>query len=256
MATVGAQPSIRSYILNHLLESLRRTPTHDAPFSHFYVENVFPDDIYEQLLDLLPDPSLYRPLSINKHFDQTGKSTRDVLPLTEADRLAPMPAEQREFWQAICAALTSPEVKSLVFQKLATDLSARFGVRREEVDRVESFCKPSLLRDLDSYEIVPHPDGRAKIVTMQLYLPRDRSQLELGTALYRRRLHWLKGIYSWQGRFEKVKQFSFQPNSGYAFAVSNAWNKKSWHGREALPSGSGTRNTLMNLYFASDDRTY
>ena len=146
-----------------------------------------------------------------------------------------LPSQQRELWDGIAAALAAPELKSLVFRKLATDLSARFNVPASEVENITSFSKPSLFRDLDGYEIAPHPDGRAKIVTMQLYLPRDRSQLELGTALYRRRFHSLAGVYSWQGRFEKVKQFIFAPNTGYAFAVSNSWNKKSWHGREATP---------------------
>ncbi len=91
---------------------------------------------------------------------------------------------------------------------------------------------------------------------MQIYLPRDRSQLDLGTGLYKRRFKSLKGLFSWHGRFEKVKQFMFQPNSGYAFAVSNSWNKKSWHGRESLPDGSGTRNTLLCIFFASNDRSY
>ena len=118
-----------------------------------------------------------------------------------------------------------------------------------------SYCKPSLFRDLEGYEIPPHPDGRAKIVTMQLYLPHDRSQLALGTSLYQRRLT-MSGLYSWRGRFRKVKQFAFQPNSGYAFAVSNSLAKKSWHGRESLPQGCGVRNSLLNIYFATADRNY
>ena len=91
---------------------------------------------------------------------------------------------------------------------------------------------------------------------MQLYLPADRSQLELGTAVYKRRLTSLRGLYAWQGHFEKVKQFLFQPNSGYAFAVSNSLGKKSWHGRESLPAGSGARNSILNIFFAQSDRNY
>ena len=178
-----------------------------------------------------------------------------MVPL-DPQHLSELPAPQRELWEGIAAALFAPELKTAVFGKLATDLAARFGVGRDEVSKIVSFSKPSLFRDLDGYEIAPHPDGRAKIVTMQLYLPRDRTQLELGTALYRRRLTSLKGLYSWHGRFEKVKQFVFAPNTGYAFAVSNSWSKKSWHGRESLPAGCGVRNTLLNIYFARDDRQY
>jgi hypothetical protein len=255
MATVSSRQGIRSYVLDHMLEALRQTPAEDEPFSHFYVENFFPDDIYAEMLDNMPDAKGYKPLSVDNYHNAAGASTRDVMPLDQ-EQLRWLSDRKRELWGAIAAALVSQELKHVVFEKLATDLAARFNVPREEVTQVTSFCKPSLFRDMDGYEIAPHPDGRAKIVTMQLYLPKDGSQLELGTALYKRRFKSLSGIFSWQGRFEKVKQFAFQPNSGYAFAVSNSWNKKSWHGRESLPEGSGVRNTLLNIYFASDDRQY
>jgi hypothetical protein len=255
MATVASCQGIRNYVLDHMLHALRRTPAHDEPFSHFYVEDVFPDDVYAEMMDNLPEPAAYQPLSVDNYHNAEGVSTRDVISLDE-QHLQGLPDRQRDLWEGIAAAMVAPELKTLVFQKLATDLSARFGVPRQQVPKITSFCKASLFRDLDGYEIAPHPDGRAKIVTMQLYLPRDRTQLELGTALYKRRFKSLSGIYSWHGRFEKVKQFIFQPNSGYAFAVSNSWNKKSWHGRESLPEGCGVRNTLLNIYFARDDRQY
>ena len=44
MATINAPSTVRTYILEHMLESLERTPAQDEPFSHFYIENVFPDE--------------------------------------------------------------------------------------------------------------------------------------------------------------------------------------------------------------------
>jgi hypothetical protein len=207
------------------------------------------------MMDEFPSADRYSPLDASKYHNENGVSTRDVFSLG-AEQLAGLPTSKRELWSAIADALAAPELKALVFRKLGTDLAARFGIAKSDVENITSFSKPSLFRDLDGYEIAPHPDGRAKIVTMQLYLPRDRSQLELGTALYRRRFHSLSGIYSWHGRFEKVKQFVFAPNTGYAFAVSNSLGKKSWHGRESLPAGGGARNTLLNIYFAENNRKY
>jgi hypothetical protein len=83
---------------------------------------------------------------------------------------------------------------------------------------------------------------------MHLYLPEGHDQLDLGTALYRRKLlAWPFG--GWKNRFDKVKQFPFQPNSGYAFVVNNKFTRKSWHGREELPPGAGVRNTLLNTFY-------
>ena len=74
-------------------------------------------------------------------------------------------------------------------------------------------------------------------------------------ALYRRRLlAWPGG--DWRRQFVQAKQFEFRPNSAYAFVVNNTMRKKSWHGRESLPEGCGVRNTLLNIYFARDDRQY
>jgi hypothetical protein len=242
-------------ILDHVLDQLDRTPTCDEPYSHFYLDSVFPDDVYAEMMAAMPAPHDYRPLSLKKHQNADGVSTRDVLPLN-SEGLSRLPQQQRELWEGVAAALTAPELKVAVFRKLATDLSHRFNCRPDEVEQIVSYTRPSLFRDLEGYEIAPHPDGRAKIVTMQLYIPANRTQLHLGTAVYKRRFKSLQGLYSWHGRFDKVKQFLFQPNSGYAFAVSNSLGKKSWHGREQIPPGSGVRNSILNIFFADPGRTY
>ncbi len=255
MVVAPRQRQAASVILDHMLDRLDRTPVCEEPYSHFYLDSVFPDDVYSEMMANMPAPSCYKPLSETKHKNEQGMSTRDVFALS-GDGPAQLPEPQRKIWEDVATALAAPELKRMVFRKLAADLSRRFGVRRDAVEEIVSYSKPSLFRDLEGYEIPPHPDGRAKIVTMQLYLPTDRSQLNLGTAVYRRRLTSLKGLYSWHGRFEKVKQFAFLPNSGYAFAVSNSFSRKSWHGREQLPPGSGVRNSILNIFFATPDRNY
>jgi len=162
--------------------------------------------------------------------------------------IAKLAPASREFWGSIAAALTASELKEAVYAKLAKDLMFRYGASEAEVPKLAGYARPTLYREVEGFEIPPHPDTRKKVVTMHLYLPADRNQLELGTALYRRRLlAWPLG--AWQRRFEKVKQFPFAPNSGYAFVVNNAVTKKSWHGREKLPPGAGVRNTLLNTFY-------
>jgi hypothetical protein len=123
-------------------------------------------------------------------------------------------------------------------------------VPESEVSELAGFSRPTLYRETEGFEIAPHPDTRKKVVTMQLYLPADHSQLGLGTALYRHKLLALP-FGNWRRRFVKVKQFAFQPNSGYAFVVNNTLTKKSWHGREELPAGAGVRNTLLSTFYES-----
>ena len=243
----AASRELHSRVLAHLLERIDKTPAIDEPFAHVYLENVFPDDVYERLLRHLPCPELYSTGAERHHGGNDGHYVRSMFHLTAAN-LARLSAEQQELFGAVAAALTAVELKEALFGKLATDLAYRYGVPRSDASTLEGYARPTLYRETEGFEIPPHPDTRRKVVTMHLYWPADRSQLGLGTGLYRRKLlAWPFG--SWHHRFERVKQFLFQPNSGYAFVVNNTLTKKSWHGRETLPAGAGVRNTLLNTFY-------
>ena len=101
MATVArASSRLASDIVDHLLVRLAQTPTCDEPYSHFYVENVFPAEVYADMMQNMPAPALYKPLSLTKHRNADGVSTRDVFALTgpEVEALsprAPRAVEQR-----------------------------------------------------------------------------------------------------------------------------------------------------------------
>lgn len=245
--------SVQEDVLNHLVNQLERTPVEDEPFSHLYLEEALPAALYERLLDLLPAPELYIPSS-EKYQDGEVGYVRTFYNL-DAVRLEELNGEQRALWGGIAGALMAPELKEAVFKKLHKDLVFRYGVRPEEVKDLPGYAMPTLYREVDGFEIPPHPDTRKKVVTMHLYFPRDRSQLNLGTALYRKKLiNWPFG--TWHKRFIKVKQFPFQPNSGYAFVVNNTLTKKSWHGREMLPPGAGVRNTLLTTFYEKPKRGF
>jgi hypothetical protein len=252
LATAHTSSTLRSRIVRHMVATLEQVSAIDEPFSHCYWEGVFPEDVYEQLLDNLPDPAVHYPCSLKRHKNEMGKSTRDWFELNDTF-YARLPDDLREFWTGVQQALCDDALRRKLFEILQRDLAYRFGFSDPSQAReIPARAEPRLCRDLDTYEIAPHPDGRQKIVTMQIYLPRDRSQIELGTALYRRRFPTLRGLTSWHGRFRKVKQFPFLPNSAYAFVVSNGLWKKSWHGREAIPAGSGVRNSLFNTFYVAD----
>ena len=247
MRTAAAAREIASRTLNHLLRRVAATPAEDAPFSHVYLENALPPDVYWALLDHLPDPSLYG-TAAERHRDEGGGYVRTRLELTTA-ALDQLPASVRALWRGVAAALTAPELKRAVFARLARDLAYRYRVAEGEVAELDGYARPTLYRETEGFEIPPHPDTRKKVVTMHLYLPADLSQLGLGTALYRRR-PLAAPVGDWRRRFVVARQFAFRPNSGYAFVVNNTLWKRSWHGRERLPEGAGVRNTLLNTFYS------
>jgi len=243
---LATRESISAAVLEHLCRVIDAVEVCSWPYCHFYLENAFPDDVFARMLELLPDPPAYVADNPRIHTRQDGLVARNILSLTAPDVLARLPDEQRSFWTEIGDALTAPRLRQVVFAKLSKDLSRRFRVPAERLNFVPAYPKPALVKDLGGYEIAPHRDTRSKIVTMQFYLPEDRSKADLGTAVYRQRLFRLKNIMSLRNRFEIVKQFSFSPNSAYGFAVG----PRSWHGRDTVPMASGERNSLMLIYYA------
>ena len=245
-----AQEGVGTAVLDHLCEKIRAVDVSSSPYAHFYLEEAFPNEIFKEMLRKLPAHSAYGADNPRIHTREDGLVTRNILSLTLPGPVRELPEEQRSFWTEISQALTSPRLKQVVFDRLSEDLSRRFRIRPDQLDSVTAYPKPALVKDLGGYEIAPHTDTRSKIVTMQFYLPEDMSKADLGTTVYRQRIFQLKNLVNLRNRFEAVKQFSFAPNSGYAFAVG----PKSWHGRDKVPMASGERNSLMLIYYARPDK--
>ena len=113
------------------------------------------------------------------------------------------------------------------------------------------FPRPVLYTDLDGYAIKPHPDTRRKVLTMQIYLPADDTQRELGTTIYKISP---MGIFAWKSYgLAKEKTLPFLPNTGYAFVVIHpAYSlfRASWHGREAIRVPvKKPRLSILNTYY-------
>jgi hypothetical protein len=224
-------------VLHHLLDCVRLADVHDEPFTHLWFVDVFPADVYADLLSHLPPAERYQSGPPGPH---THPGARTLFNLT-THGVRSLPTASRNLWRGVAAALTDPELKRGLFAKLAPDLMLRYGVKGAEVPDLAGHPRPTLFRDDDGFELPPHPDTPKKVVTLHLYLPADLSQLHLGTSLYRRNT---------DTEFTRVKSLEFRPNSGYAFVVSDRGPRASWHGCERLPGGAGVRLSLLNTFYA------
>ena len=243
---------IREQVLAHMLRRLEETTTCESPYPHFWLREVFPPDVYSQMLERLPADAAFLPLKADRFYKQDGTSTRLQLPVLE-QYLVKLPGDAADFWLGIHDVLHSRELKQAVYRRLAPGLSYRFGVPPTEVEELPGVPAPRFFRERDGYAIAPHPDTRRKIVTLQFALPEDRSQLDLGTGIYVRSLlpaDWLRQERGFRG-FRKVQQYPFEPNSAFAFSVLNSLGKKSWHGREKLDGDAGVRNSILTIYYAT-----
>ena len=198
------------------------------------LESVFPEDIYAAMLQNMPEAADYRPMhGRSKGQDLAdGTHTRvkiDLLP----EYIRHLPPVKRPVWNVVGRALCSREVKDAFVRRLAPALRRRFGDRYAEVGL---FPIPILTRDIPGYLIPPHTDTHWKGITVQLYLPRDRSNTHIGTIFHEKLA---------DGPLAKVKQMTFAPNTGYAFAVGD----DTWHSADRVGPEVFTRDSILLTYF-------
>jgi Tfp pilus assembly protein PilF len=213
-------------VLAHMIAAYEAAPLRMSPFEHFYVEGLFPDDFYNDLLANLPDTSSYDELAHKDAMLPNGRSSRLKFQL-EVQNIKTLPEPKRSFWLDYAWVFMSDGLKFANFDKFSRKIHARVN--------------PVLFRDIAGYKILPHPDIPSKKVTTQFYLPRDNSKPHLGTCLYTKH-----GEDEHDERsFAKAGQFAFRRNSGYSFVVCES----SWHGVEQTDLGDGPRDSLMLIHF-------
>ena len=206
----------------------------DAPFHHLVLDRVFPDDLYAVMLANMPAAADYRPMHGRSkgHDLADGTHTRVKIDLFP-EYIRHLPQQQRAIWDVVGRALCSDAVKDAFVRALEPALERRFG---PGFAKVGMFPIPVLTRDIPGYLITPHTDTRWKGITVQLYLPPDRSIMHIGTVFHRR---------LGDGTLAKDKQMTFAPNSGYAFAVGT----DTWHSAERIGPEVKTRDSILLTYF-------
>ena len=93
-------------MLRHLLRRLEAVQVDSEPFAHFYLEQVFPDDVYRVMVERLPGEGFYRPDNPRKYKRQDGLTSRNVMGLND-DVLERLPDATRQLWSGIAMALSS-----------------------------------------------------------------------------------------------------------------------------------------------------
>ena len=238
---VAARQLTPEPVIQHLVQRVAEAHVETWPFQHFYVEGIFPDEIYKQIVTNLPPKSSYRPFNARRWKNVKGEATRDRVCLSDGD-LEQIDTARRPFWSMLTEALESNAFRRSVYAKLSADIAIRLGCPPDAVPDQAAHPNAQLIRDYQEYRIKPHPDGQPRVVTMQFYLPDDGTPDDLGSSLYIKLplAHRLIGR-----KFKEVKRFPFRPNSAYAFAVNDCPQRQSYHGRELITADHAVRNSII-----------
>jgi hypothetical protein len=239
-----ATSQLADELIAQAVASIEAADHFSFPFPYIFFRNFFPTDFYRDLIRSIPTEG-YDPI--------TGTGTRMALRLY-GDNVEKINPELRTAWAAVSAMLTSKEVEGAIRVNLNDGLEIRArGDKVPSASDLNLVAKPVIYRDIDGYQIKPHPDTRKKVVSMQLYCPGDASQEALGTTLYRVSLKGLMQVRSYC--LEPVKTIPFLPNVGYAFVVLKAYHsltKMSWHGRPTIKTDQ-PRISILNTFYISED---
>ncbi len=217
-----------------VVAAVEAAPSYDTPFYHLVLGRIFPDDVYAAMLANMPAGLDYRPMHGRSkgHDLADGTHTRAKIDLFP-EYIRHLKPEKRALWDLVGRALCSSAVRDAFVRRLAPALEHRFG---PGYAKVGMFPIPVLTRDIPGYLITPHTDTHWKGITVQLYLPRDRSITHIGTIFHQRLA---------DGTLAKVKQMTFAPNSGYAFAVGT----DTWHSADRIGDEVKTRDSILLTYF-------
>lgn len=235
-------------ITDHMAQAIRKASVDNTPCQHAMLSGLFPDDIYQRMLQNIPAIEAFRPMSLELFHDEHGVSTRDLIELPEIG-VERIEKNQQSLWWAVGTAIMSTEVKSAVFEGLAEDLAPVLNVETSQVNNQKVFASTALRVETESYNMPPHFDELPRIATMLIYLPEDDSLDGLGTALYDYAPKWQRPFRT---AHREICRAPFLPNSGICFSGNDRKARPGWHGFERSSKtvvGKAPRISLLTTWY-------
>ena len=223
-------------ILDRIIERIKTATLHVQPDLNIYIEDVFPPDVYAEMLFRLPPTEKYAFINHPDAVKSDGTITRKLLTLSDQS-LQMLDPKDRPFWRMMNKIWTSVELQKALVDKFQERIRDIYG------EVFPSFANvPIFYRDYPGYKIGVHTDAPFKVITMQFYLPKDETQVHLGTSFHQRQ----------DGGFPVLKTNLFKPNSAYAFVRS----EQSWHSVKEISQNETTRDSVALTIYLKDHEEY
>jgi hypothetical protein len=216
-------------VFSHFASRLREAEVSLDPYPHYCLENIFPDDYYQELLRNLPASDSYNNLYEVTTLKLDHFRHRDQRDMNEGwtDKL---PVDQKDFWDDFDSWFLGGELAQAVLQTFADQMDAKF---RGQGKWPEVSIESQLIRHRAGYFLGPHSDLFTKLVVLLIYLAPDESAAHLGTSLYRPKdpnFTCPNSTHYPFSDFVNVKTAPYKANSLLAFFRSDV----SFHGLEPL----------------------
>lgn len=219
---------VRSPTLIHMAARFKGGCFKRVPFSHGYVPEFMPPELYSRLIGSIPDIDTVR-WGLNNYPDR-------------ADVTAPRDVAA---WDNLSDILGSDEFREL----LVDAMGARAFADRIRDNGFELSSTFRLTLDRKNYALGPHRDHASRFIVCLIYLASPGDPEELGTSVYRP----LKPItfddqasHHFFDGFERLETFAYRPNSCLCFVNHGP----AYHGVEPV-LGTTTRRLLQYTIYMS-----
>lgn len=227
----------------HVQEAVLATPVATEPFAHLLIADLYPDDVYDGIMELWPRLELFTKSNSQSRYEFNFHRSHKQLP-----------SEDLDFWRKVTRVTN---IANLTIQQV---LSPRFGEkfgpyvgddwRRVVGGNVD--CLPTTLQlatYTDSYGLAPHVDALRLLTNAFVYFS-DRdggvSEPELGTVLYKSKglaipTNWPLEREATTPYLDRVVVSAYQRNHCLAYVNSPV----SFHGVDVQDIGARHRRLLM-----------
>ncbi len=229
--------------MNHALRRMHDTPLQSDPFPHKIVDNVFPQEYFDEMRKQFPPVDSMISLGETGRVPQGAYAER-LCVLLEPDGMARIPEPQRSFWMGLAQWLFHPHFINRVSEIFWTHSENRFACCRTHDNHVRVRGDGLLVSDRTNYAIGPHTDAPHRLITFLFYMPGDESLRALGTSIYRPKdpgFVCSSGTHYPFDQFERVSTAEFLPNRLFVFAK----NERSFHGVEPIAQVGVDRRLLV-----------
>jgi len=239
----------------HIIEKIFLSKLITNPFDHKYVNDIFPLEFFNTLLENIPEKSNYTPIIKTGTVSNDYSPERFIFNLLESDDIEKLSQERKHFFNDLKKILMSEDLFKAVTSQFSKTLNNRINnmneMEKEKLKDSNFFStRLALVKDFTQYSLGAHTDTIKKFITFLFYIPSDDKLSKIGTTLYEP----TKPIANFQhhtkketiNNFKKIKTCPFVPNSVLIFPRTN----NSFHGVEEVNIQQRERNLLLlNYYF-------
>ena len=202
----------------HVKYQIANTPVRQYPFPHFFVENVFPDEYYQKILEHWPGADRFQSIAETGRTSGGAYKERHVVALQKLDKEADW--QGKAFWEEFSEWFLGPRF----LQFMVLNYRNWIMKGRSLPDPLQVSSDGLLVQDHTNYAIGPHTDAPHRLVSTLFYCPPDDSQAHLGTSVYvpndKAIPIQISPAHYEHKFFTRINTMPFIPNSMFGFVVS------------------------------------